>query len=197
MSKVVGLTGGFGTGKTSVASVFRSLGARVIDADAIARSAVSRGSGAYKKILAAFGPGVLGKAKEIDRPGLAAIVFADPKALARLNRIVHPEVIDKIKCIIRGCGKHQVVVVDAPLLVEAGLIGITDLVVVVRAPREAQIRRCMKKFGMKRSDVVRRIKNQIPINKKLDMADFVVDNGGERSQTRKQVKMIWKEIVWR
>jgi dephospho-CoA kinase len=197
MPKVVGLTGGFGTGKTSVASVFRSLGARVIDADAIARSTVAKGRNAYKKILAAFGPGVLGRAREIDRPRLAAIVFADPKALARLNRIVHPEVIDKIKRMIRGCGKHQVVVVDAPLLIEAGLAGITDLIVVVKAPREAQIRRCMNKFRMKRPDVIRRIKNQIPINRKIDMADFVVDNGGERSQTRRQVKMIWKEIVWR
>jgi len=216
MAKVIGLTGSFGTGKSFAASVFKSLGAKVLDADMIARSVTAKGKIAHKKVLAAFGGGIIGKGREIDRGKLAEIVFADKKALSRLNRIVHPEVISIIKRSIRKAGIHDVVVVDAPLLIEAGLDRFADILVVVKAPRKLQIERCMKKFNpqtenrrggsfgrgqrsstMDRGGVIRRIANQIPLKKKIEMADFVVDNGGTRPETKKQIKRIWKETVWR
>lgn len=195
--KVIGLTGGFGTGKTFVASIFRSLGATVIDADRIAHDAIRKGKPAYKKIVSFFGKEILDKDVQINRKRLAGKAFGSRKSLARLNRIVHPEVIRTIKAGIRMAGSGDIVVVDAPLLVEAGLVGMADLVVVVKSSQRRQVERCNRKFSMSSSDVMKRIKGQIPIMRKIKLADFVVDNGGSRSGTRKQVKKIWKEIAWR
>jgi dephospho-CoA kinase len=197
MAKVIGLTGSFGTGKTFVASIFGRLGAVVLDADKIARFVVAKGRPAYRKIVKAFGVSILGRDREIDRKKLAAVVFADKRMRLRLERIVHPEVIALIKKGIRKAGSDGIVVVDAPLLVEARLAGIADVLVVVTSPRERQIERCMDKFCMKRSDVLKRIGSQIPLKRKAEMADFVVDNGGLRSGTEKQVRKVWKEILWR
>jgi dephospho-CoA kinase len=197
MKKVIGLTGGFGTGKTFVASVFKSLGATVLDADKLARDAVAKGRPAYKNIVRLFGKDILDSSKNIDRPKLAAIVFTDKVALKRLNRIVHPVVIAKIKSEIKRLASRDVVVVDAPLLIEANLAGIADVLVVVKCSKKEQIERCMRKFRMEKRDVLRRIASQMPMNKKIGMADFVVDNSGGRSVTKKQLRKVWKEILWR
>lgn len=195
--KVIGLTGSFGTGKTFVASIFRSLGATVIDADRIAHDAIGRGRQAHKKIVSFFGRQILDKDGEVNRKRLAGKVFGNKKALASLNRIVHPDVIRTINACIKKAGPGDVVVVDAPLLVEAGLVGMADLVVVVKSSERRQVERCSRKFSMSKEDVMKRIKGQIPITRKIKLADFVVDNDGSRSETRKRVKKIWKEIVWR
>lgn len=197
MTKVIGLTGGFGTGKTSAASVFKSLGAKVLDADMIARGAVAKGRPAYNKIVRTFGKDILNSSNNIDRRKLAAIVFTDKDALKKLNRIVHPVVIAAIKSGIKKAASRDVVVVDAPLLVEANLAGIADALVVIKCSRKAQIERCMRKFRMEKRDVLRRILSQMPVRKKMNMADFVVDNSGSRSGTEKQLRKVWKEIVWR
>jgi len=194
---VIGLTGSFGTGKTFVASVFKSLGARIIDADEIAHEVIRKGRPAHKKIAAAFGSDILGLSGEIDRKKLAGAAFANPKTLAKLNSIVHPEVIRAIKARIRTAGKDAVVVVDAPLLVEARLLNIVDKLVVVRSSKKRQIERCVKKFRITRREVLKRIGSQMSMKKKLKMADFVVKNDGTRSSTRSQVRKVWKEIVWR
>ncbi len=197
MTKVIGLTGGFGTGKTLAASVFRSLGATVLDADSMARAAVAKGKPAYKKIVRAFGEDILDRSGNIDRKKLASVVFTDKDALAKLNRIVHPVVIADIKKKIRNSPAADAIVIDAPLLAEANLAGIADSLVVVTCPRKRQIERCVRKFRMPRRDVLRRIGSQIPLKKKIVMADFVVDNGGGRSQTKKQIRKVWREIVWK
>lgn len=197
MTKVVGVTGGFGTGKTFASSVLRSFGAKVLDADEIARTAVVRGRPAYRKIVRVFGRDILDGSQNIDRKKLAATVFADRAALARLNRIVHPAVIAEIKRGIRKARKSDIVVVDAPLLIEADLAGIADVLVVVTSGRKEQVERCMRKFGMQKRDVLRRIGSQIPIKRKMEMADFVIDNSGARSGTKRQLRKVWKEIVWR
>jgi len=197
MAKVIGLTGSFGTGKTFVASIFRRLGAKVLDADSIARSTVAKGSPAYRKVVRAFGLSILDKGGEIDRKALAGIVFADRKARLRLERIVHPEVIAAIKKGIKRSGAADIVIVDAPLLIEARLADIADTLVVVTSPRKRQIERCMKKFCMDRGDVLKRIGSQIPLKRKVEMADFVVDNSGAKPETAKQVRKVWKEILWR
>lgn len=197
MTKVIGLTGSFGTGKTLAASVFKSLGAKVLDADKIARAAVAKGKPAYSNIVRTFGKDILDSSKNIDRSKLAAIAFTDKGALKSLNRIVHPVVIKEIRRGIRSASSRDVVVVDAPLLIEANLAGIADVLVVVTCSKKEQIQRCMRKFRMEKRDVLRRVMNQVPIKKKINMADFVVDNSGDRSVTKKQLRKVWKEILWR
>ncbi len=197
MAKIIGLTGSFGTGKTLVASEFRSLGARVLDADKIAHDVIRAGTGAYRKIVTVFGPGILGKGRAISRKKLAAVVFADKKKLGLLNGIIHPEVIAEIKEGIRKFSRRGVVVIDAPLLVEAGLVGLVDILVVVRCSRKRQIERCMDKFNMEKNDVLKRIRGQVSLGKKVAMADFVINNDKSKNETLKQVRAIWREITWK
>ena len=196
---IVGLTGSFGTGKSFVASIFKRLGAKVIDADDIAREALEKGSSPYKRIVAAFGDSVLDKSRNIDRRKLSRLVFGSPARLKTLNRIVHPPVISEIISRAWAAGGRPVIVIDAPLLVEANLAGMADLLVVVKAPRSKQIERCMRKFKeLKKEDVLKRIRSQVPIEKKVKMADFVIDNGQTKSRTAKQVMEIWRKVkLWR
>ncbi|MCX5677651.1 MAG: dephospho-CoA kinase [Candidatus Omnitrophica bacterium] len=194
---VIGLTGSFGTGKTFVASIFKSLGASVIDADTIAHGVIKKGKPAYKKIIGAFGSGILAPGREIDRKKLAALAFSSKRSVKKLNRIVHPEVIRVIKAKIKAAGKNAVVVIDAPLLIEARLLNIVDKLVVVKSSKKRQIERCLKKFHIKREEVLKRIRSQISMKRKLKMADFVVRNDRTRSLTRSQVRKVWEEIVWR
>lgn len=195
--KVLGLTGSFGTGKTFVASVFRSLGAKVIDADEIAHSVIKKNSDAYKKIIGVFGRNILDSRANIDRKKLGKVVFESPSKLRRLNSIVHPEIIKIIRKKLKGFGRRSVTVIDAPLLIEAGLVKIADKIIVVKCAREKQIQRCEKKFRIEREEISKRIKNQLPIRKKMEMADFVIDNSLTRSWTRAQVRRMWGEIVWK
>jgi dephospho-CoA kinase len=194
---VLGLTGSFGTGKSFVASVFRSLGAKVLDADAIAHECLRKGRPAYRKVVRAFGTSVLGAGGAIARPKLARLVFGDRRKLARLERIVHPEVIGVLKRHIRKAGRTGVIVIDAPLLVEAKATRLVDRLVVVTCSQERQIERCGRKFRIGRQEVLKRIGRQIPLKKKVRMADFVIDNNGPKSRTTRQVKKLWEENAWK
>lgn len=191
--QIIGLTGSFGTGKSLVASIFKRFGAEVIDADRLAHEAIGKGLPAYKRIIAVFGETVLDKNGSINRKKLAAVVFSSKKRLDELNKIIHPGVIKSIKERTR-VSKKKILVIDAPLLCEAGLSGLADILVVVKASREKQIRRSMKKFRMSKSDVCKRISCQLPLQKKAGMADYVVDNNGSRKKTEKEVRKIWQEI---
>ena len=195
--KVIGITGNFGTGKSFVASIFRESGAQVIDADKVAHEVIGKGSPGYRKAVRIFGKGILGRKGNIDRKELAGIVFSDRKKLKILNSIIHPAVITYIRKRIKKAHGNALVVIDAPLLIEAGLAGILDSLIVVKCSREKQINRCMGKFKMKKEEVVKRIQNQMPMSRKIRLADFVIDNNGTKSQTKKQVLKILKEMVWR
>lgn len=199
---IIGLTGGFGTGKSFVASSFKKLGAKIIDADKLAHRTLKKGSAAYKRIIATFGRPVLGANGSINRKALAGIVFDNKKNLAKLNQIIHPEVIGKIRGRIKSARKSEILIIDAPLLCETGLSDLTDVLVVVRASRKNQIERCMKKFSIKEEDIVKRMACQIPLKEKVGIADYVIDNNGTRKETEKQVKKIWQELkrearVWK
>ena len=196
-TKIIGLTGGFGTGKSYAAGVFKSLGARVIDADKIAHGALKKASGEHRKIRAAFGPSVLDRAGNIDRKRLAGAVFGDGKLLKKLNAIIHPGVVRAIKSKIRDSSKYEVVVVDAPLLIEAGLKNIADKIIVVACSRDEQIRRCSRKFGIDKKEVLKRMRSQMPLKSKIKMADYVINNGATRAETRKEIIKIWRRIVWK
>ncbi|MBN1527212.1 MAG: dephospho-CoA kinase [Candidatus Omnitrophica bacterium] len=190
---IIGLTGSIGTGKTFVASVFRSLGAEILDADRIAHDAIRRTGPAYRKIVRAFGPAILGSRRAIDRKRLGRIVFADSRKLKKLNRIVHPEVIRVIKKRAARVGRGRLVVIDAPLLVEAGLDSMVDALVVVACSRKAQLERFRKKSGLSAREVMKRLANQIPLRQKIGMADFVIYNNGTKAETRKLVRRVWEQ----
>ena len=195
--KVIGLTGSFGTGKTFVASIFRELGAKVIDADRIAHKAIRKGTPAYKRIVKLFGKKILNKEAEINRGELGHIVFSNKAFLRKLNDIVHPYVIKEIKRSIRSAGKTDVVVVDAPLLLEARLGGLVDKLVVVKCQKRRQIERCQEKFRLQKEEILKRIANQISIKRKMEIADLVIENSRTRSLTRKQVRKAWRGKLWK
>lgn len=195
---VLGLTGGFGSGKTTVARIFRSYGARIIDADKVAHQIIRPKGKVYKKIIKIFGNRILKRNKTIDRPELGQIVFRNRKLLLEINRIMHPEAIRIIKNKIKTSAE-QVIILDAPLLLEAGLKKMVDKLIVVTASKENQIKRLLKKGRLNRSDIIQRIKMQMPLEKKVRLADFVIDNNGAKEGTRKQVgiirRMLWKNQI--
>ena len=198
---IVGLTGSFGTGKSFVADIFKKLGAQVVDADRLAHQALEKDPATYKKIVAAFGRSILGKDGAINRKALGKLVFGDKKKLAMLNRIIHPVVIEQIIGTIKTPG-NKVLVIDAPLICETSLLKRIDVLVVVKASKKRQIKRCVKKFNLGEADVCRRIVCQMPLKKKIAKADYVIDNDGTRKETEKQVTKVWQEIkkganVWR
>lgn len=190
---IVGLTGGFGTGKSYVASVFRSLGAKVVDADKLAHAALKTGTAEHGKVVAEFGSSILNPDGSIDRKALGRIVFQDKQNLGRLNRIVHPYVIGKIKASLKKA-KKGILIIDAALIFETGLEKLMHFVVVVKASRQKQISRCIERFNMKEKDVCKRMACQMPLKTKIKKADYVIDNDGTRMETKKQVIQLWKEI---
>jgi dephospho-CoA kinase len=191
---VLGVTGIFGSGKTAVSNIFKSWGADCIDADKVAHRCLRRGRQAYKKTIQTFGKGILDKNKAIKRKKLAKIAFNNRRALLRLNRILHPPVIRIIKERIKS-SRSRVIVLDAPLLLEAGLKTIIDKLVVVRITRSKQLERVKKRDGLKNKDVLSRTKSQIPQSRKIRLADFIIDNSGIIKQTEKQVEDVWKKLI--
>lgn len=193
---VIGITGSFGSGKSTVAAAFKSLGAKLLDADDIAHRMILPGERAYKKIVCLFGRGILQRGGAIDRKRLGGIVFDDPAALSRLARIIHPEVIRSIRSEIRGSA-GGLIVLDVPLLIEAGLRNMVDKLVVVKASRKSQIERVMKRTGLRRQDILKRIAAQIPLSEKVRLADFVIDNDGSTKKTMGQVKKVMLMVMER
>jgi len=169
----------------------------VIDADRIAHKVIRKGSSAYGRIVKVFGKGILDKKGEIKRRELGRSVFTDKALLCKLNSIVHPYVIKEIKRSIRGAGKTDIVVVDAPLLVEAHLDSLVDKLVVVKCQKRRQIERCQEKFRLQKEEILRRIESQMSIRKKMEIADLVIENSLTRSHTRKQVRKAWRDMLWK
>lgn len=190
---VLGITGSFGSGKTTVAKMFKKFAAKVLDADEIAHWVMRTGSPAYKKILALLGKDVLAKDKSINRRKLGRLVFKDRILLGRLNRIIHPEVIRIMQDETKKAGRG-LVVWDVPLLFEARMQGRVDKIIVVRANHRVQVKRLMQNRYFKRGDILRRIKSQIPLKDKVRQADFVIDNSTTRLNTKRQVEEIWRKI---
>jgi dephospho-CoA kinase len=195
--RIIGITGGFAAGKTTVANFFFELGAKVIDADKIAHNIIRRNSPAFREIVLNFGKGILSKDKLIDRRKLADKVFNDKRALKLLCEITHPFIISRIKkklCEIEKVEPSSIVAIDAPLLIEAGLNKIVDWLLVVDTTAFNQLKRSMAKRGLNEDEVRRRIKMQLPLAVKKKLADYVIDNNGSLVRTKKQVEKIWEEI---
>jgi dephospho-CoA kinase len=191
---LVGLTGGIASGKSTVSALLAERGAEVIDADHIARQVVMPGTHAWYKIRDHFGPGVLFADGTIDRQALADIVFADPAKLTVLNEITHPEIFARIADRLEAHHDQDVVVVlDAALLIEAGLADGVDVVIVTHSPREIQLERLAAK-GMGARDAEARIGAQLAPEKRLARADIVIDNTGSLEELASRVDEVWEEL---
>jgi len=192
---IIGLTGSFGSGKSTIAGFFQSFGAKVVDADRIARNLILPGRVCYGEIVKYFGKGILNSRGNISRKKLSGIVFTDNKLLARLNKIVHPQVIKVIrKEIQRAAGK--IIILDVPLLFESHLDKLADKIIVVKLDKRKQINRLLKKTSLNEDDILRRISAQMSLSEKLRRADFIIDNNRTTREAKKEVEKIWR-LLWK
>ena len=197
--KVIGLTGGIATGKTTVVDMFRQLGAVVIEADAIAREVVVPGSPALQQIVETFGKEVLRPDGTLDRGRLATIIFTDESARLRLNAITHPRIRQRIKedvARLRAADPSAVVIIDVPLLLDTAGRDVFGLngVIVVSADQEVQIDRVMTRDGLSRDEALQRLASQRPVAEKAKEADWAIDNSGTMEETRRQVELLWQTL---
>lgn len=196
MTRVVGLTGGIGSGKTTVSRLLRELGATVVDADAVVHELQAAGSPLLGRIVEAFGEDVLLASGELDREGLGARVFGDEDARRRLNAIVHPAVgIEMARRVdeARRAGA-PLVVVDVPLLLETGRGGF-DAVVVVYCTEAQQIERQRARDGASLEEARQRVAAQLSIEEKRRRADHVIDNSGSPEETERQVRALYAALT--
>jgi dephospho-CoA kinase len=194
---LVGLTGGIGSGKSTVATMLRDRGAVVLDADVFARDAVRIGSDAFRSVVRRFGDDVVGADGELDRAKLAGIVFADRAALDDLEAIVHPEVRRMLADAIQAeLDTDHVVVLVNPLLIEMGSHRDCDVVVVVSTEPDTQVVRAMER-GMDEADVRSRIAAQLPLDERARHADVLLDNEGTIDELETEVDVLWRDLVAR
>lgn len=195
--RVIGLTGGIGTGKTVVSQILRELGAQVIDADRVGHEAYQPGTEAWQAVVQEFGQDILQPSGEIDRKRLGAVVFSDPKTLERLNAIMHPRMyhmVDERLAQLRNQGV-QAAVVDAAILIEAGWTPLADEVWVVTAGEEEVVRRIRERSGLTEEQVRSRIRSQMSSAERLAHADVVIENNGDLAQLRRKVESLWRSRV--
>ena len=194
---LVGLTGGIGSGKSTVASMLADRGAVILDADVFARAAVEKGTRAFDTVIERFGPGVVGPDGRLDRSALASIVFADPGSLRDLEAIVHPEVRRMIaEGVAANAGTDNVIVLVNPLLIEMGTHELCEVVVVVAAEPDTQVARLVA-GGMDQADVRARLAAQMPLEQKAAVADVVLDNEGAIEELEGQVDRLWRDLAAR
>jgi dephospho-CoA kinase len=193
--KLIGLTGGAGSGKSTVAAMFRDLGAAIVDADEATHAVYAPGTDGFKAVVEEFGDEYV-REGAIDRGKLGALVFEDPDALRRLNAIVHPRVrqwmADRTaQAVVDGA---DVVIQDVPLLFENGLQGLYSSTVLVYTTPETQIRRLIEERGLASDRALKMLAAQMPIDEKRSLADFVIDNNGTRDESRVQVEEVWSRV---
>ena len=193
----VGLTGGIGAGKSEVSRLLVEHGAVLIDADRIAREVVAPGTPGLAAVVEAFGEEVLAEDGGLDRPKLGSVVFADPDRLAVLNSIVHPLVGARSRELESAAAEDAVVVHDVPLLAENSLAPLYDLVVVVDASPETQLDRLVRLRGMTEQDARARMAAQATREKRLEIADIVIDNDVPLDELRDRVRDVWGDLLRR
>ena len=194
---LIGLTGGIGSGKSAVANLFAERGARIVDADKVAREVVAGGSAGLRAVVDEFGAKVLGNDGELDRTRLAHIVFADPQARERLNAIVHPLVADRIEAMLAEQSSVEVVVYDVPLLVEGSVQNRHDfdLILVVEAPEDLRVQRLQRDRNMTEEQVRARMASQATDDQRRAIADVVIVNDGNRTVLSTAVDKVWRERI--
>ena len=195
---LVGLTGGIATGKSTVDAVLRELGAVVIDADVLARDVVEPGEPALAEIAVEFGPTVLGPRGRLDRKALGAIVLADPERRRTLEAMTHPRMRERLlRRIDELTAEHfrGLVFYDAAVLIESGSHLIVDRLVVVITGEPTQISRLMARDGIDRDEALRKIKSQMPLAEKAKLADYVIDNSGDRATTEAATRRVYQALL--
>jgi dephospho-CoA kinase len=191
----VGLTGGVASGKSTVSAAMAELGAVVIDADALAREVVERGTPGLAQVVDAFGEELLTPDGDLDRPAMGRLVFADEQARRKLEQIVHPLVYERIVVLEEEVPPGGVVVHDIPLLAENGRSGDFDVVVVVDAPEEVQLERMVRDRGWTREDAESRMRAQSSREERRAIASYVIENTGTREDLRRRVAEVYAEVV--
>lgn len=196
-TKIIGLTGNIGTGKSTVAWMFEELSVPVLDADEIAHEVIAPKSAAWKAIYERHGSSVILKDDVIDRKALANLVFKNPAERKYLESVIHPHVKEALEHKIAKLAKDgcQFVIVEVPLLFEAGWEKEFDAVIVVSCNEAQEIERCMEKFGFDREEVLLRLRAQYPIARKIKSAQAVIDNNGALDETRVQVKRLHQDMI--
>jgi dephospho-CoA kinase len=187
--RVFGLTGNIGSGKSTVAAMLREAGIPVLDADRISREVTAPGGRAYDAVVQAFGGGIVRDDGSIDRKRLGEIVFSNPAARERLERITHPAIFEAMKEAIAGIERegHRAAVVEATLIHESGRKGLLEAVIAVTCDRETAISRLAARGGMSRSEAEARLRAQMDAERKADASDYVIDNSEDIESTRRQV----------
>ena len=194
---IVGLTGGIGSGKTTVSKMLEEEGAYLIDADEIARELVHPCTAAWHELIRAFGKEILEEDGSIRRKKLAAKVFSDPSQRNRLNEILHPRIKKEMKQRAKEVGEEHpeaIVVIDAALLVELGEYQEMDKVVVVTSQETQQIERVREREGASEEEARRILSSQMRLEEKLKVADFIIRNEGSLEETRSRVKEVFQEL---
>jgi len=200
MALIIGLTGGIVGGKSTVASMFKDLGAKIVDVDKIGHSVILPHRPAWKKIIRLFGKDFLRNDLTIDRGKLGKIVFTNQTLLKKLNEITHPEIIKVIKKEInlaknKTYNQQKILIIDAALIYEAKMDRLMDKIIVVYINEDVQTKRLIKRNDLSKEEALQRIKSQMPIKEKIKMADYLIDNSSSLCKTKKQVEKIWQELV--
>ena len=195
--KTVGLTGGIGSGKSTVAAMLVQKGARLIDADRLARGVVEPGKPAWTDIVAEFGGSVLRADRAINREALAAIVFADENKRRRLNDITHPRIGQEMIRLAKLCSDQgaPLIVIDAALLLESPATKWIKPVIVVVADEAVKLDRVLARDHCDRDDVLKRIRSQWPDSERVKYADYVINNSGTLDDLKEQVQNLWRQLM--
>ncbi|MEQ9618101.1 MAG: dephospho-CoA kinase [Deltaproteobacteria bacterium] len=195
--RIIGLTGNIACGKSTVARMLKGLGARVIDADEIARSVVEPGERAWGDIVEKFGEEVLNDDRTLNREKLGEIIFNDDAKRNLLNEITHPRIIGRIRELVKSYGRENapVVIIEAALIVEkGGMKDLIDKLIVVTSDEKSQMERLTARNGYSREEALSRIKAQMPLSDKVKHADYVIENSATLENLRIQVESLWERI---
>ena len=193
--KVIGLTGGIGSGKSTVSQFLAELGAMIIDADKVGHEAFKPHTKAWREVVATFGKQIVAADGTIDREKLGTIVFSDDEARAKLNQIMHPLIHDMVKAQLEEY-EHQgigVVILEAPLLIEAGWSSMTDEVWVTTASEATVLKRLRERMGLSKSESWARIRSQLPSEERIKHADVVIDTDRGLNELKAKVKELWQK----
>lgn len=195
--RVIGLTGGIATGKSTVSQIFRELGVPVVDADHIARQVVAKGSEALQELVDLLGTEILKPDGSLNRARLGEMIFADPEIRQKVDEIMHPRVFVQMQEATQkalASARTPIVILDVPLLFESGYtLRLADETVVVYAKPSVQKARLMARNNVDEAEAERRIASQMSLEEKMRRADYVIDNSGSLSETEKQVRRLWEE----
>ena len=194
--KVIGLTGGIGSGKSTVSQFLAELGAVIVDADRVGHEAFKPDTDVWREVVAAFGRQILTPNGDIDREKLGETVFANPESLLRLNQITHPRIYEMVKARLEEYRRQgvSVVVLEAPLLIEAGWSSLVDEVWVTVASEPTVLRRLKERPGLSEQQSLARIHSQLPSEERIKHADVIINNDGSLNELKAKVRELWQGL---